>query len=440
MGLVVVLHVALVLAGLLLGSRLGTLLLELCGGGLHFLLGLLGPALGHGLGRLLASLHHALLKLELRLHSSLVVVDWSRGRLVWLHHRLRGRDRFWLEHWWEGRSRSLHRRRRHRGAPRASLAHLGTVVEVVALVVGALDTLALLRVANVLLWGSHRSRSRGRLWQALWHLWVVDAVRCRGWDRRRDDWRGRRDIHNLLVSLGHGDGLGGRLLGIPLGLEKLLLLLGGLPGGLLGNDLSLLVLLAALHLGLLQSLLKLLGGLLGRDTLGGGLLGLLLGGFLLLLSDLLGSRLGGTEVAVAVLVLDHRSLPGRDLELGRAGEAALDDEVAASLGSLDDCLDLDLLLHRDGPDDFLVVNLLHWDGHVFVDRLLNNLLLRDLLGLVVVADDGGGSEAGSRGIRFRKDSIDRLLSGHGESESKHGDNHGGTHHSSVRGADPVGPM
>merc|ERR1712054_472231 len=421
MGLVVVLHVALVLAGLLLSGTLGSFLLELCGGGLHFLLGLLGPALGHGLGRLLASLHHALLKLELRLHSSLVVVDWSRGRLVWLHHRLRVRDRFWLEHWWEGASRSLHRRRRRRGAPRASLAHLGTVVEVVTLVVGALNTLALLRVANVLLWGSHRSRSRGRLRKAVDLVGVLGTRwGVGGWSR---DGRGsRRHIHDLLVSLGHGECLGGRLLGIPLGLEKLLLLL------------------AALHLGLLQSLLKLLGGDLGRDTLGGGLLGLLLGGFLLLLSDLLGSRLGGTGVAVAVLVLDHRSLPGRGLELGRAGEAALDDEVAASLGSLDDRLDLDLLLHRDGPDDFLVVNLLHWDGHVFVDRLLNNLLLRDLLGLVVVADDGGGSEAGSRGIRFRKDSIDRLLSGHGESESKHGDNHGGTHHSSVRGADPVGPM
>merc|ERR1712054_550653 len=292
MGLVVVLHVALVLAGLLLGSRLGTLLLELCGGGLHFLLGLLGPALGHGLGRLLASLHHALLKLELRLHSSLVVVDWSRGRLVWLHHRLRVRDRFWLEHWWERRSRSLHRRRRHRGAPRASLAHLGTVVEVVTLVVGALNTPALLRVANVLLWGRHRKAVD--LVGVLGTRWGVG-----GWSR---DGRGsRRHIHDLLVSLGHGECLGGRLLGIPLGLEKLLLLLGGLPGGLLGNDLSLLVLLAALHLGLLQSLLKLLGGDLGRDTLGGGLLGLLLGGFLLLLSDLLGSRLGGTGVAVAVL-------------------------------------------------------------------------------------------------------------------------------------------
>merc|ERR1712054_584851 len=323
MGLVVVLHVALVLAGLLLGSRLGTLLLELCGGGLHFLLGLLGPALGHGLGRLLASLHHALLKLELRLHSSLVVVDWSRGRLVWLHHRLRVRDRFWLEHWWEGRSRSLHRRRRHRGAPRASLAHLGTVVEVVTLVVGALNTLALLRVANVLLWGSHRSRSRGRLRKAVDLVGVLGTRwGVGGWSR---DGRGsRRHIHDLLVSLGHGECLGGRLLGIPLGLEKLLLLLGGLPGGLLGHDLGLLVLLAALHLGLLQGLLELLGGLLGGDALGGSLLGLLLGSLLLLLGLHLRLGLGSAEVAVRVLVLDDRSLPCRDLILRRGSKAALD--------------------------------------------------------------------------------------------------------------------
>merc|ERR1711988_625368 len=208
-GLVEVLHVALVLAGLLLGCGLGTLLLKLGGRDLHFLLGLLGPALGHGFDRLLAGLHHALLKLELRLRSSLVVVDWSRGRLVWLHHRLRVLDRCWLEDWWERRSRGLHRRRRHRGAPRASLAHLGTVVEVVTLVVGALNTLALLRVANVLLWGSHRSRSRGRLRKAVDLVGVLGTRwGVGGWSR---DGRGsRRHIHDLLVSLGHGECLGGR--------------------------------------------------------------------------------------------------------------------------------------------------------------------------------------------------------------------------------------
>merc|ERR1712178_305826 len=146
-------------------------------------------------------------------------------------------------------------------------------------------------------------------------------------------------IHDPLVGLGHGDGLGGRLLGILLGLEELLLLLGGFPGALLGDDLGLLVLLAALDLGLLKSLLELLGGDLGRDTLGGSLLGLLLGGLLLALGNLLGLGLGSAAVVVAVLVLDDRCLPCWGLVFVRAGEAALDNEVGAGMGGLDHVVD-----------------------------------------------------------------------------------------------------